>query len=272
MIFQKIKNPKIAEAIVTQIEDLIVQGVLRPGDQLPAERDLAQHLDVSRPSLRDAIKELEKRGLLKTRRGGGTFVGDVIGSVFSDEFVYLFRSNDRAIVDYIEFRKEIDLIAARLAAERATDADKKILNRIHDTLCRAFEQNDHEKIIRCDTEFHIAVVAAAHNMVLLHTLRSILEQMVPIFYMRLPREPEKAMVGDIISQHGAILQAIMDRDPDAAQRAVEVHGEFIEATLKNADYAYWREHTAQKRLEMFSNGKSQGNRLGSTGKRSGGAK
>jgi GntR family transcriptional repressor for pyruvate dehydrogenase complex len=65
MIFQKIKNPKLAEAVIKQIENLILQGVLRPGDQLPAERELAQHLDVSRPSLRDAIKELETRGLLK---------------------------------------------------------------------------------------------------------------------------------------------------------------------------------------------------------------
>jgi GntR family transcriptional repressor for pyruvate dehydrogenase complex len=272
MIFQKIKNPKLAEAVIKQIEDLILQGVLRPGDQLPAERELAQHLDVSRPSLRDAIKELEKRGLLTTRRGGGTFIGDVIGSVFAEEFVYLFRSNDRAIADYIEFRKDIDLIAARHAAERATDADKEILSRIHEALCLAVEQNDSDKVVRYDTEFHIAVVAAAHNIVLLHTMRSILEQMVPLFYQRLPREPEKAMLNDIVTQHGEILQAIVDRDPEAAQKAVEVHGEFIEATLRNADYAYWREHTAQKRLEMLSRGKGQGHRSGANGKRAGHAK
>jgi GntR family transcriptional repressor for pyruvate dehydrogenase complex len=262
MIFQKIKNPKLAEAVIKQIEDLIIQGVLRPGDQLPAERELAQQLDVSRPSLRDAIKELEKQGLLITRRGGGTFIGDVIGSVFSEEFVYLFRSNDRAITDYIEFRKDVDLIAARHAAERATDADKEILSRIHEALCLAVEQNDSDNVIRYDTEFHIAVVAAAHNIVLLHTLRSILEQMVPIFYQRIPREPDRAFLNDIISQHGDILQAILDRDPEAAQRAIEVHGEFIEATLRDADYAYWREHTAQKRLEMLSKGKGQEPRSG----------
>lgn len=142
MIFQKVKNPKVAETVINQIEDLIVQGVLRPGDKLPAERDLAQQMEVSRPSLRDAIKELETRGLLITRRGGGTFIGNVIGSVFAEEFVYLFRSNDRAITDYIEFRKDVDLIAARHAAERATDADKEILTRIHDALCQAFERND----------------------------------------------------------------------------------------------------------------------------------
>ncbi len=258
MIFQKVKNPKLAEAVISQIEDLILQGVLRPGDQLPAERELAQHLDVSRPSLRDAIKELEKRGLLTTRRGGGTFIGDVIGSVFAEELVYLFRSNDRAIADYIEFRKDIDLIAARHAAERATDADKEILSRIHEELCLAVEQNDSDKVVRYDTEFHIAVVAAAHNIVLLHTMRSILEQMVPLFYQRLPREPDKAMINDIVTQHGEILQAIVDHDPEAAQKAVEVHGEFIEATLRNADYTYWREHTAQKRLEMLSKGNGRG--------------
>ena len=93
------------------------------------------------------------------------------------------------------------------------------------------------------------------------------KQMVPIFYKRLPREPDAAMISDIISQHNAILQAIIDRDPDAAQKAVEVHGEFIEVTLRNADYTYWREHTAQKRLEMLSKAESSGQRFGPVGKR-----
>ncbi len=255
MIFQKIRNPKLAEAVIAQIEDLIVQGVLRPGDQLPAERDLAQQFDVSRPSLRDAIKELTKRGLLITRRGGGTFIGNVIGSVFAEEFISLFSSNDRAISDYIEFRKEIDFIAAGHAAERATKADEEILSRIHVSLAQAIEQGDTDKVIQHDTEFHIAVVAAAHNIVLLHTMRSIYEQMVPLFYQRLPRLPDKVIVNDILCQHGDILQAIISHDPEAAKKAVETHGEYIEASLKNADYAFWRENTAQKRLEMLSRNK-----------------
>lgn len=266
MIFHKIKNPKLAEAVISQIEDLIVQGVLRPGDQLPAERDLAQQLDVSRPSLRDAIKELEKRGLLATRRGGGTYIGDVIGSIFAEEFVSLFSSNDRAISDYIEFRKEIDLIAARHAAKRATKADEEILTHIHNALTLAIEQGDTDKIIQYDTEFHIAVVAAAHNIVLLHTMRSIFEQMVPLFYQRLPHLPDRVLVKDILSQHGEILRAIISHDPEAAQKAVETHGEFIEASLKNADYAFWRENTAQKRLEMLSRNKKPKQRSATNGR------
>ena len=79
------------------------------------------------------------------------------------------------------------------------------------------------------------------------------------------------MISDIIAQHGDILQAIIDNDPEAAQKATETHGEFIEATLRNADYAYWREHTAQKRLEMLSKGKKTGHRSGVNGKRAGNA-
>ena len=94
----------------------------------PARR--RNQLDVSRPSLREAIKELEKRGLLITRHGGGTFVGDVIRSIFADEFVYFLHSNERAINDYIEFRRDIDILASGRAAERATKADKTLLTQI----------------------------------------------------------------------------------------------------------------------------------------------
>ncbi|MDA7946919.1 MAG: FadR family transcriptional regulator [Hyphomicrobiaceae bacterium] len=253
MIFSKIRNEKVADAVIRHIEDLIVEGVLRPGDRLPAERELAKRLDVSRPSLREAIKALEERGLLKTRRGGGTFVGNVIGSVFADEFIQLFLSNDRAITDYIEFRREIDILAAGHAAIRATDADKEILSRIQNLLRKAMETKDEQAIIRCDTDFHIAVVAAAHNVVLLHAMRSIYEQMVPIFYRRLPHQPDTVLTDEILAQHGAILQAILDGDSDAARHAAGTHGKFIESTLRDADLVFWRECTAQRRFEMLSN-------------------
>ena len=260
MIFQKVKNPKVAEEVIDQIEDLIVQGVLRPGDRLPPERELSLQLGVSRPSLRDAIKVLEGRGLLVTRHGGGTSVGNVIGTIFADEFANLFRSNDRAITDYLEFRKEIDLIAGRLAAERATDADREILSSIHDSLCDAAAHDDREGVIRHDTQFHIAIVAAAHNIVLLHSMRSILEQMVPIFYQRLPHQPDSEMIEHIITQHGEILQAVHDHNPEDAHKAIVVHCEFIETTLKYADNVYQREHSAQMRLEMLSVGNGQSHR------------
>ena len=108
MVFQKIQHNRTADAVVDQVEELILQGVLRPGDRLPSERDLAKKVDVSRPILRDALKTLEERGLLATRHGGGTFVADVIGTVFSDAVVELVRRHPPAIADYLEYRREIE--------------------------------------------------------------------------------------------------------------------------------------------------------------------
>ena len=137
MTFQRIQHTKIAEAITRQVEELILEGVLRPGDQLPPERELAKTLDVSRPSLRDALTYLEERGLLVARQGGGTYVADVMGPVFSQPILELFTKHDKATSDYLEFRLEIEAISARLAAERATDADRKILKRIFDAMLAA---------------------------------------------------------------------------------------------------------------------------------------
>lgn len=78
MQYETINPPKVSDAIVSQIEQLILEGVLKPGERLPPERELAQQLNVSRPSLREAITALKSRGLLQSRRGGGNFVVDVI--------------------------------------------------------------------------------------------------------------------------------------------------------------------------------------------------
>ena len=75
--FQAVKVPRVSDSIVAQIEGMILEGLLKPGEKLPPERELAERLDVSRPSLREAIVVLESRGLLQSRRGGGTFVRDV---------------------------------------------------------------------------------------------------------------------------------------------------------------------------------------------------
>jgi GntR family transcriptional repressor for pyruvate dehydrogenase complex len=81
-IFARIEHSRTADEVVHQIEILVLEGILRVGDRLPGERELAKQFDVSRPILREALKVLESRGLLNTQHGGGTFVADVIGQVF----------------------------------------------------------------------------------------------------------------------------------------------------------------------------------------------
>ena len=99
MPFQKVTPEKLSQSVVRQIELLILRGILRPGERLPAERDLAEKLGVSRPSLREAVAELQDQGLLATRAGSGIFVADVLGSAFSPALVRLFGTHDEAMSD-----------------------------------------------------------------------------------------------------------------------------------------------------------------------------
>ncbi|MEL6207124.1 MAG: GntR family transcriptional regulator, partial [Pseudomonadota bacterium] len=107
MPFKPVEPEKISAAVVRQIELLILRGVLRPGERLPSERDLAERLGVSRPSLREAVAELQSRGLLASRAGSGIFVADVLGSAFSDALIRLFSSHDEAVFDYLAFRRDM---------------------------------------------------------------------------------------------------------------------------------------------------------------------
>ena len=125
-----------------QIESLVLEGVLRVGDRLPGERELARQVDVSRPILRDALKRLETQGLLVTRPGGGTHVADVIGQVFARPVLDLVATHRKAAADYLEYRREVEAIAADYAARRATDDDLALLDAIMARMLAAHEADD----------------------------------------------------------------------------------------------------------------------------------
>ena len=127
MPFQKIQTERVADTVVRQIEQLILRGILRPGERLPSERDLSDRLGVSRPSIREAIANLVERGLLATRAGSGIYVADVLGSAFSEPLIKLFSSHDEALFDYIAFRRDLEGLAAERAARLGSDTDHKVI-------------------------------------------------------------------------------------------------------------------------------------------------
>ena len=130
MPFQRIEAEKLSHSVVKQIEQLILRGILRPGERLPSERELSERLGVSRPSLRDAVAELQARGLLATRAGAGIYVADVLGSAFSPALIRLISSHEEAVFDYIAFRRDLESIAAERAAIHGSDIDLKVIDAI----------------------------------------------------------------------------------------------------------------------------------------------
>ncbi|MEP3276970.1 MAG: FadR/GntR family transcriptional regulator, partial [Stappiaceae bacterium] len=213
MIFSPVNPDRTADAIIDQIEKLILKGVLRSRDRLPAERDLAEQLDVSRPILRNAIKVLEERQLVVSQHGGGTFIADIIGTVFSQSIIDLIKRHPSAIEDYLEYRREIESTTTALAAERATASDKAILADIMQRMEDASQKMDVSEETAIDVDFHTAIGEAAHNIVLLHTLRGCYHLLAEgVFYSRTQLYNYPGARVNILRQHQAIYNSVLSGD------------------------------------------------------------
>lgn len=237
-LFPKISQSRTADEVISRIESLVLEGILRVGDRLPGERDLAKQFEVSRPILREALKQLELRGLLVSRHGGGTFVADVIGPVFTQPVMDLITKHRKATVDYLEFRREIDGIAAEYAARRATPADKRILDDIIRRMELAHRKEDFAEEAAIDVEFHNAVGESAHNIILLHTLRACYRLLTDgVLFNRALIYSQAEARDKLLAQHKAIYAAISASRPGEARRAAEDHLKFIEDSLIEAERA-----------------------------------
>jgi GntR family transcriptional repressor for pyruvate dehydrogenase complex len=235
-IFSRIEHSRTADEVVGQIEGLILEGVLRVGDRLPGERELARQFDVSRPILRDALKRLESCGLLMTRPGGGTHVADVIGQVFARPVLELIATHRKAAADYLEYRREVEGIAADYAARRATADDLSLLDGIVGRMQAAHQAGDFATEAAIDVEFHNAVGECAHNIILLHTLRSCYRLLSDgVFHNRLLVFGLPGAREALLFQHRAIHHAIGRRDPSAARKAATEHILYVERAMLDAE-------------------------------------
>lgn len=250
-IFSRIDHARTADEVCAQIESLVLEGVLRVGDKLPGERDLAQQFNVSRPIVREAVKDLEERQLLCTRHGGGTFVADVIGDVFSRTMLELIADHPKATDDYLEYRREVEGIAAEFAARRATKDDKALLTALMERMQAAHNKSDISEEASIDVEFHQMVCEAAHNVILMHTLRSCYRLLSNgSFFSRSLVYGFPGARDKLLEQHRTLYEAIMEGNPPAARRAAQAHIEFIQQSKKEAEKVKAWETVSRLRREQ----------------------
>ncbi len=250
MPFQKVEPEKLARSVVRQIELLILRGILRPGERLPSERELSERLGVSRPSLRDAVAELQERGLISSRAGAGIYVADVLGSAFSPALVQLFAGHDQAVFDYIAFRRDLEGLAAERAARLASDTDLEVVGAIFDKMEAAHTRRSPDDEARLDAEFHMAIIEASHNVIMLHMMRSMFDLLREgVFYNRQVMFRQRTTRDMLLDQHRRINAALHARDPSAARFAVEAHLSFVEEALSDQQRADRNEEIARQRLE-----------------------
>ncbi|KMK65833.1 FCD domain-containing protein [Puniceibacterium sp. IMCC21224] len=250
MPFHRVQPEKLSVAVTRQIEKLILRGILRPGERLPAERELAERLGVSRPSLRESLADLSDRGLLTSRAGAGIFVADVLGSAFSDALITLFASHDEAVFDYLSFRRDMEGLAAERAARMGSDTDLQVIQTVFEQMETAHSKRNPTDEAQLDADFHLAIIEASHNVIMLHMMRSMYQLLREgVFYNRQIMFKQRTTRSALLDQHRAINVALQARDPAASRVAVEAHLDYVETALAEDRKAERHEEIARQRYE-----------------------
>ncbi|GLK64155.1 FCD domain-containing protein [Paracoccus kondratievae] len=243
------KGISAAETTARHIEDLILEGSLRPGDSLLAERELALRLNVSRPTLRQGIRMLEDKGLIVAEPGGARRVAPLATSI-TDPLIVLMASRPEVVDDYLELRGTLEGMAANLAATRANDVDRATLTRCMERIDEAHDKADFRDEAEADVDLHVAVYEASHNIVLLQIMRALSGMLRKgVFHNRekLYARPEVREV--LRSQHRAIYNTIMARDPEAAARAARDHMVYTQRVRAEIIAAEARLEISLRRIE-----------------------
>jgi len=223
---EPVRKTKIYAEVAAQIHHLIAEGRLKPGDRLPAERELAEVFGVSRTSVRDAIRVLETRGLVEPRHGEGTVVKQIPIDAIVSPLADALSSSKDPVADLFDMRKMLEPQLARAAAFRATEDDVRALEEI------VARQRDRvlagENAVDEDHAFHYRIATAAKNPVILRTM-DVLMDLLRESRVRSLQGPGRAEIS--LEGHYRILEAIRRRDPEGAAVSMRVHIEEIETIL-----------------------------------------
>lgn len=212
----KATNKPLPELISERLEGLIVSGEFKPGDKLPSEYMLAQRLGVGRSTVREAIKSLVSQNILEIRRGNGTFVCEQTGIV-DDPLGLRFLSNKKQLgIDLCQVRlmiePEIVAIAAKKATPEEIDQMQSLCNQIAD---KVYQDQDYDRL---DQKLHTLWASCTRNTIM-PSLIPVLDQAIPLFI----DITKRSLRYQSIKTHQAIVDAIRQRDPDAARKAMQQH-------------------------------------------------
>ncbi|MGM0954179.1 MAG: FCD domain-containing protein [Pseudomonadota bacterium] len=222
----------ISRDISYRLEHLILEGGLAPGQKMPSERQLSARLQVSRSAVREALHELQARGVIETRHGKGSFVASIVPDAdnrhSSSPLMYLYQGHSRTLFDLLEVREQLEGQAAFLAAQRATNLDRHRLTQAF----QALESTDPLRNARPDHGFHQAIVEASHNPVLVHVLSGLKNMMLLTVQASVSNlNPREEMRRKITRHHKQLYDAIMASKPEQARKVATDHVRFVRQTL-----------------------------------------
>jgi GntR family transcriptional repressor for pyruvate dehydrogenase complex len=186
-LFRKARQNRIFQDVVDQIQSAILDGRLKLGDKLPAERELGEMLGTSRGTLREALRVLEQKGLIEIRLGvgGGAIIKDPGGKQITESLAMLIRSQKVSLHHLAEFREEVEGTVAGLAAKRATSEDIQHLRKLILAAERCWKAGvkNWPEFVRVDEKLHMFISRIAGNPVYEFILRTVHDN-IQIYYDR----------------------------------------------------------------------------------------
>lgn len=232
-MFKPIKNTKVYEQIIQQIQNMIIDGTLKQGDKLPSERDLAESLEVSRPSVREALRALEIIGITEVKQGEGSFIKVNFDKTLIEPLSVVFMLNKGKPRDILELRNILEIETVSLAALRINEEEIKELEEVIAQLKSAEEESISVVV---DKQFHYKIAQASRNVLILNVLNAISSLMDT--FIKEAREKilsNKENKEILIQQHEEIYSAIKHRDPKKASLAMAKHLQLIEDVFINGE-------------------------------------
>ncbi len=226
LAIERVNRSRLPQQIMLQICELIRENRLVAGDRLPPERELAERLGVSRPSLREALTALEAAGIIASRHGGGTWVRDFHELGVTSPLSLALSATDDLVGDLWEVRVIFEPMVAAQAAIRATEADIAAMRKATDALgALVDEPGGEERTIALDRQFHAAIASASGNRVAVRVLQLINELLLNS-RRHFAADPERRR--RTFFRHGEIVDAIERHDPRAARDAMLRHLQDVE--------------------------------------------
>lgn len=245
------KRQKLSDVITEKLESLILDGSFVAGEKLPSERELAVQFDVSRPSLREAMGNLQAKGLVERRQGGGTYISRKINAAMTDPLFELVANRPETQFDLLEFRHALEGMAAYYAALRGQPEDYVALRTALNTISGQTTKTDLRSQSQALGAFYLTMAKASHNMVLLHVMRTMQAMLIDNIQRNLDLLDKHADVATTLAtQRADIVAAIVARDPEAARAASNGHLAFIEQTLLQINERDSRVQRALRRIEI----------------------
>ncbi len=218
-MYKVVRSSRLYEQIVQQIEDSILKGTLKSGDQLPSERELALKFGVSRTAVREAVKALHEKGLVEAYSGRGTFITNGTSEAVRQSINLMLRIDQTdGSENLAEVRQILEPEIAAIAATRIQAQQIALMREAFSVMNNALK--DPDAYIEADLDFHLALAEAAENPLILSLLDSIVgllrEQRIKIFFEE--GGPERGQY-----HHARILAAIEKRDAEASRAAMRDH-------------------------------------------------